>query len=59
MTETSKSWTVAPEEDPVTGDMIITFPLDLLEQTGWKEGDTLVWDMQENGSIHLTKKVEE
>jgi len=59
MTEQSKVWTVTPEEDPATGDMIITFPPDFLESAGWKEGDTLVWNMQEDGSVYLTKKVKE
>lgn len=52
------SWTVTPEEDPETGDLVITFPPDLLEQAGWKEGDTLIWHIKEDGSAHLTKKVE-
>ena len=59
MIDKSKVWTVTPEEDPETGDLIITFPADLLESAGWKEGDTLVWNTQEDGSVYLTKKVEE
>jgi len=56
MTEESKFWTITPQEDPETGDLVITFPPDLLDQVGWKEGDILVWDIHTNGSVYLTKK---
>jgi len=56
MIEASKTWTVTPEEDPETGDMIITFPADLLDSVGWKEGDVLNWDVHEDGVVYLTKK---
>ena len=41
---------------PVDDDYKITFPEDLLEQTGWKEGDTLQWIDQGDGSFKLIKK---
>ena len=41
---------------PVDDDYNITFPEDLIEQTGWKEGDTLHWIDQGDGSF-LMKKV--
>jgi hypothetical protein len=46
---------------PVDDDYNITFPEDLLEQTGWKEGDTLQWIDQGDGSYIMKKttKVEE
>jgi hypothetical protein len=50
------SWTLTVEEDPATGDAILQFPLDLLEQTGWKEGDTLEWKDRGDGSWSLEKK---
>ncbi len=53
----SKSWTLTVEEDPNTGDAMLTFPPDLLEEAGWKEGDTLEWIDLENGSWQLKKKV--
>ena len=49
------SWTVSVEEDPETGDAILTFPPELLEQAGWKEGDTLNWIDQKDGSWRLEK----
>ena len=41
---------------PVDDDYNITFPEDLLEQTGWKEGDTLQWIDQGDDSFKLIKK---
>ena len=50
------SWTLTVEEDPETGDAILQFSPDLLEQTGWKEGDTLEWIDRGDGSWQLKKK---
>ena len=50
-----KSWILTVEEDPKTGDSILTFPPELLEQAGWKEGDTLSWIDQKDGSWRLEK----
>jgi hypothetical protein len=52
----SNSWTLTVEEDPATGDAILQFPPDLLEATGWKEGDTLEWQDRGDGSWSLEKK---
>jgi hypothetical protein len=52
-----KSWTVNIEEDPETGDYILCFPPELLEQAGWKEGDNINWIDQKDGSW-LLKKVD-
>jgi hypothetical protein len=41
---------------PVDDDYNITFPEDLLEQTGWEEGDTLQWIDQGDGSFKMIKK---
>lgn len=54
----TKSWTIDVQEDPETGDAIIEFPPDLMEQAGWKEGDVLDWKDNGNRSYILTKKVE-
>ena len=50
-----KSWTVDLEEDPETGDQILTFPPEFLSATGWKEGDDIEFFLQEDGSILLEK----
>jgi bifunctional DNA-binding transcriptional regulator/antitoxin component of YhaV-PrlF toxin-antitoxin module len=49
-------WTLTVGEDPETGDAILTFPPDLLEKAGWKEGDTLNWIDQKDGSYQLIKE---
>ena len=48
-------WTITLEEDPETGEIILPFPEDLLEQAGWKEGDTLEWTDNGDGSWSITK----
>jgi nitrous oxide reductase accessory protein NosL len=50
------TWTLLVEEDPETKDLILQFPDDLLEQAGWKEGDTLEWTDNKDGSYSLKKK---
>ncbi len=50
------TWTLTVEEDPESGDAILQFPPDLLEAAGWKEGDTLEWKDQGDGSWLLEKK---
>lgn len=50
------SYTVIIEEDPDTGDLVMPFPPDLLNQMGWDFGDTLVWEDLGNGSFSITKK---
>lgn len=50
------TWTAKVEDDPDTGDAILTFPPELLEETGWKEGDILEWTDRGDGSWLLTKK---
>jgi hypothetical protein len=56
LNNTKNSWTLTVEEDPETGDGILTFPEDMLAQTGWKEGDVLEWIDLNNGAWQLKKK---
>jgi hypothetical protein len=49
-------YTLTVEEDPETGDSMLTFPPKMLEQMGWKEGDTLSWDDNGDSSFMLSKK---
>jgi hypothetical protein len=51
-----KKWSVKIEEDPETGEAILNFPFDFLEETGWKEGDTLIWEDLKDGTWALSKK---
>jgi len=56
MTLHNMKWTITLEEDPETGELILPFPEDFLDQVGWKEGDTLVWKDEGNGAWSMTKK---
>jgi DNA modification methylase len=50
-----KQWTLTVEEDPNSDDGILTLPPDFLEEAGWKEGDTINWIDQKDGSWRLEK----
>lgn len=53
----TKSWTAEILDDPEDPEsLILQFPDELLEQVGWKPGDTLIWDVQEDDSIIIRKK---
>ena len=49
-----KSWVLPVEEEG--DDCVITFPDDLLEAANFKEGDTLQWIDQGDGSFKMIKK---
>ena len=51
------SWTVTLEEDGE--DIILPFPTDMLEQLGWKEGTTIYWIDNKDGTFTLTDKEED
>lgn len=51
-----KSWILNVEEDSNTGDCVIKFPPDLMEESGWKEGDFINWIDQGDGSYMLIKE---
>lgn len=56
MSESLKSWTVTLEEDPETGELILPFPPEFLEETGWVEGDILEWIDNKDGTWSLVKQ---
>ena len=49
-------WTLTVEEDPVTGDSILSLPPDLLKEAGWEEGDNLLWIDNKDGTWSLVKE---
>ena len=53
----NKTWTINLEEDPETGDLILPLNDDILEQTGWKTGDSIDWIDNKDGSWTM-KKIE-
>jgi bifunctional DNA-binding transcriptional regulator/antitoxin component of YhaV-PrlF toxin-antitoxin module len=51
-----KSWTLTIEQDPETGDLVLPFTPEILDELGWKEGDVLEWVDNKDGSWSLVKK---
>lgn len=47
------------EEDPETGDLLLPLSLEVLESCGWKEGDTLEWVDNSNGTWSIRKVEQE
>lgn len=58
MTEAKKSWTVIIEEDVETGDAILPFSQDMLDEVGWQPGDNLKWVDRGDGTWEI-RKIEE
>lgn len=53
----SKSWTLTVEQDPESPeDLMLTFPDDLMESTGWLPGDVIIWQDNKDGTWTLIKK---
>lgn len=49
-------WTVALEEDPETGELIMPIPDEMLSKLGWSEGDSLDWNVdKKTGKIVVSK----
>lgn len=56
----NKKYTVRVETDPEDPDnLILPLPDEMLEELNWKEGDTLCWEDNLNGSYTLRKKDQE
>lgn len=54
--ELPTKWTVTVEEaDDGSGDLVMPLPQDFLDMQGWKEGDTLDWIDNKDGSWSLQK----
>lgn len=49
------SWTLKLEEDSETGDLLLPLTDEILESAGWKEGDTLEWIDNKDGTWTLRK----
>ena len=48
-------WESKVEEDLITGEQWITFPPELMNKLGWKEGDELEWIDNHNGTYTIRK----
>ena len=50
-----KTYTTLVEIDANTQEYIITFPEEIIEELGWKEGDTLNWEVTDSKQVIVTK----
>ena len=50
------TYEVITQEDPETGELILPIPPELMQQMGWKEGDTLDFDLDDQGRWVISKK---
>lgn len=41
------------------GELMLVFPADMMEELGWKQGDTIVWDMPDGGNVLIARKARE
>jgi hypothetical protein len=51
--------TITLDEDPETGDLILPFTDEILQEAGWKEGDVIEWIDNKDGSWSLVKQQNE
>ena len=52
------SYTVTIEHDNETRELVLPIPQELMDQVGWKPGDTLIWKQLSNNSFCLITKSE-
>jgi len=50
------NWVVTVQENGEDKELYIELPPELLNQVGWDEGDTLIWEEITPGAWQLTKK---
>lgn len=49
------TWTAYVQQEG--DDLLLPLPDELLAELGWKQGDVLVWSVNDNGTVTLTKKI--
>jgi antitoxin component of MazEF toxin-antitoxin module len=54
-----KTYTSTLKTDPETGELMLPIPSELLEDLGWKDGDTLICSFSDDQTITLRKKTNE
>ena len=55
-TEPEFRFEVITQEDPETGELILPIPPELMNQMGWKEGDELNFDLDDQDRWVISKK---
>ena len=49
--------TTTIEEDPISGELYITFPDEVAEAAGMFDWEYVYWDLNEDGTVTITKAV--
>ena len=49
-------WVLEVKENQKTKELYVEFPEEALNQVGWDEGDTLLWEELDSGAWSVTKK---
>ena len=52
------TWIVTLEEDPETGDLVMPIPQEALDANKWQIGDTLTWNIDDEGTVTLARDSE-
>ena len=52
----NNTWIVTIQENSKTKELYIEFPPDCINQVGWDEGDTLLWEELPNGDWSIKKQ---
>lgn len=47
--------TTTIEEDPISGDLFLTFPDEIAQAVGMDDWEWVNWDLQPDGSVLITK----
>jgi hypothetical protein len=49
-------WVIQVKENQETKELYLDLPSDVLNQVGWDDGDTIIWEELDGGNWSLTKK---
>lgn len=47
--------TTSIEEDPISGELYLTFPDEIADAVGMKDWEYVNWDINEDGTVTITK----
>lgn len=50
------NWIITVQENNKTKELYLELPPDAINQAGWDEGDTIMWEELDSGAWQLTKK---
>ena len=45
--------TIAQDEN---GELVLVFSEEFINELGWKDGDTIIWDVDEDNKVVIVKK---